>query len=319
MAFKRSTIQHLLRSLESKKLSSLSGSSRSYSKIDAKVLIHGSNMLSSCKEHDSFPWIQGSATTLRYTMGSELSFFLNDTRLLTTQVKAPPQTRQMGGLKVAMQSPGIIYEPYAPREPIPFWRRWFTRSGWRRTKEDIILELKSAYAINKLRKSGYNKQKFYQDTDIQYVSFNSHFQFYFFPQINTLIAHGDKTSLRKLVTENMYSGLKNEIKQRESKWSSVYWELVEPVEIRTLRARLYFANFMRMYEELNSLLPISGNEQEMQNQERDLGILDGIDKNNLNKVFIQLTLEFLAKQKFEAYDSKGAIVAGDKTKEVEII
>lgn len=33
--------------------------------------------------------------------------------------------------------------------------------------------------------------------------------------------------------------LKNEIKQRESMWSKVYWELVEPVvKIRTLRARL---------------------------------------------------------------------------------
>ncbi|XP_043708016.1 uncharacterized protein LOC122657388 [Telopea speciosissima] len=271
MAFRRSTINHLLRSLESQKLSSLHGSSRNDSNIDVKVLIHGrSNMLSSCKEHSSFPWIQGSSATLRSTMGAELSFFLNDTRLLTTQVKAPPQTRQMGALKVSMQSPGIIYEPYAPREPISFWRRWFTRSGWKRTKEDMILELKSAYAINKLRKSGYNKQKFYREAVQLYK------------EINTLIAIGDKTSVRKLVTENMYSGLKNEIKQRESKWSSVYWELIEPVvKIRTLRARLI-----------------------------------GIDKNNLNKVFIQLTLEFLSKQKFEAYDLKGAIIKGDKTKEV---
>lgn len=33
--------------------------------------------------------------------------------------------------------------------------------------------------------------------------------------------------------------LKNEIKLRESAWSKVYWEMVEPVvTIRTLRARL---------------------------------------------------------------------------------
>lgn len=102
-------------------------------------------------------------------------------------------------------------------------------------------------------------------------------------QINTLIANGDKNSLRKAVTENMYSVcftlfyplfscfseiliimssvatvqilvismfwfiiffpcfqvLKNEIKHRESLWSNVYWELIEPVvKIRTLRARL---------------------------------------------------------------------------------
>lgn len=36
-----------------------------------------------------------------------------------------------------------------------------------------------------------------------------------------------------------YQALKTEIKQRESMWSKVYWEMVEPVvNIRTLRARL---------------------------------------------------------------------------------
>ncbi|KAM1691794.1 hypothetical protein ACFX1R_035166 [Malus domestica] len=44
--------------------------------------------------------------------------------------------------------------------------------------------------------------------------------------------------------------------------------------------------------------------------------LIGVDRNDLEKVFIQLTLAFLTKQKFEAYDSNGAVVAGDKTKEV---
>ncbi|KAA8545068.1 hypothetical protein F0562_019833 [Nyssa sinensis] len=215
-------------------------------------------------------WTSGNKMTLHSTLAPELSIFLCVTRLVTTQAKVPPQARQMGAFKVSMSSPGIIYEPYAPREPISFWRRWFTRSGWRRTKEDIIVELKSAYAISKLRKSGYSKQKIYKEALVLYK------------EINTQMADGDKTSLRKAVTEKMYSALKNEIKQRESKWSKVYWELVEPVvKIRTLRARLI-----------------------------------GVDRNNLNKVFAQLTLEFLTKQKFEAYDSKGAVVAGDKNKEV---
>ncbi|OAY80203.1 putative 39S ribosomal protein L45, mitochondrial, partial [Ananas comosus] len=101
-------------------------------------------------------------------------------------------------------------------------------------------------------------------------------------QINTLMANGDTSSLRKVVTEKMYSTLKNELKRRESMWSSVHWELVEPVvSIRTLRARMI-----------------------------------GIDKNNLDKAFIQLTIEFMTKQKFEAYDAKGAVVSGDRTKEV---
>ncbi|GLT67606.1 hypothetical protein SLA2020_399010 [Shorea laevis] len=148
--------------------------------------------------------------------------------------------------------------------------QWFARSGWKRTKDDIILELKSAYAINKLRKSGYSKNKFYTEAAQLYK------------EINTMIANGDKTSVRKAVTENMFSEIKNEIRIRESMWNRIYWEMVEPVvKIRTLRARLI-----------------------------------AVDPKDMNKVFIQLTLEFLTKQKFEAYDSKGAVVAGDKTKEV---
>jgi large subunit ribosomal protein L45 len=42
----------------------------------------------------------------------------------------------------------------------------------------------------------------------------------------------------------------------------------------------------------------------------------GLDKNDLDKAFIQLTLEFVTKQKFEAYNTKGEVVSGDKSKEV---
>ncbi|KAK1316724.1 hypothetical protein QJS10_CPA05g00914 [Acorus calamus] len=215
---------------------------------------------------------QGIENALPYGSAkvTELKCLLTETRSMSTRVKAPPQVRQ-GGLQLAIFSPGMIYDPYTPREPISFLRRCFTPSGWKRTKEDIIVELKNAYAIAKLRKlTGYSKKEFYQEAIKLYK------------EISTLIVKGDKTSLRKAVTEHMYSVLKNEMKQRESRWNSVYWELVEPVmSIRTLRARMI-----------------------------------GVDKNNLDKAFIQLTLEFLSKQKFEAYDLKGAVVSGDKAKEV---
>ncbi|KAF3943870.1 hypothetical protein CMV_029607 [Castanea mollissima] len=273
MALRRlQTLRSLYRTAGIRESSYLLGSSRSYSTAISNVPELNQRSVSSClyKAHDAFPLTRGSTMTLRSTMAAELLIFSNDTRSLSTQVKAPPQARQMGALKVSMTSPGFIYEPYAPREQIPFWRRWFTRSGWKRTKDDIIVELKSAYAINKLRKSGYSKQKFYNEAVELYK------------EINTLMANGDKSLLRKAVTEKMYSALKNEIKQRESVWSKVYWEMIMPiVKMRTLRARLI-----------------------------------GVDRNDLNKVFIQLTLEFLTKQKFEAYDSKGDVVAGDKSKEV---
>ncbi|XVE89727.1 hypothetical protein DITRI_Ditri20bG0019000 [Diplodiscus trichospermus] len=220
-------------------------------------------------ENNAFPWTCRNKMALRSTMAAELLIIFNGKKFMATQVKAPAQARKMGA-QVSMNSPGFVYEPYAPRETIPFWKRYFTKTGWRRTKDDVKSELKSAYAIAKLRRSGYSKNQFYKEAVELYK------------EINTLVANGDKTSLRKAVTENMFSALKNEIKQRESIWNKVYWEMVEPiVKIRTLRARLI-----------------------------------GVDKNDLNKVFIQLTLEFLTKEKFEAYDSKGAVVAGDKTKEV---
>ncbi|TKY52187.1 39S ribosomal protein L45 [Spatholobus suberectus] len=221
------------------------------------------------KSHDGFPFAGVKSLTLRSTMAAELSIFMNDKRMVATQVKPQTHSRQVAQ-QLTIASPGFIYEPYEPREKIPFWKRWFTRSGWRRTKNDILLELKNAYAIAKLRKKGYSKNQFYNEATNMYK------------EINTLIANGDKRSLRKAVTEKMFSALKNEIKQRETTWGKVYWEMVEPVvKIRTLRARLI-----------------------------------GVDRKDLDKVFIQLTLEILVKQKFEAYDSKGSVVAGDKSKEV---
>ncbi|XP_018682599.2 uncharacterized protein LOC103988908 isoform X4 [Musa acuminata AAA Group] len=212
----------------------------------------------------------GSGFTSRSsTKVAEFTICFNGSRSMSI-VKAPAGARQVS-LKVTMLSPGFVYEPYTPREPISFWRRWFTRSGWRRTKEDLIMEMKSAYAINRLRKvAGYSKKLFYQHTLRLYK------------EINTLLAKGDTSSLRKVVTEKMYSTLKNELKRRESMWSSVHWELVEPVvSVRTLRARMI-----------------------------------ALDKNDLDKAFIQMTLEITAKQRFEAYNAKGAVVSGDKTKEV---
>ncbi|CAL5208552.1 unnamed protein product [Lathyrus oleraceus] len=247
-------------------------SCRSYS----NALANGSDCsfkgLNPClfKGNDGFSLASVKSLTLRSTMAAEFSVFMNDRRMSTIVSKTPTAQARSVGAQIALASPGFIYEPYEPREKIPFWKRCFTRNGWKRTKNDIILELKSAYAIAKLRKTGYSKSQFYKEAISMYK------------EINTLIANGDKKSLRKAVTEKMFSTLKNEIKQRETTWSGVYWEMVEPVVmIRTLRARMI-----------------------------------GVDRNDTNKVFYQLTMEILAKQKFEGYDLKGSVVAGDKNKEI---
>ncbi|CAN6169041.1 unnamed protein product [Urochloa humidicola] len=202
----------------------------------------------------------------------DLVVHLDHTRPMSTATasKVTAGARKVS-LKLVMTSPGFVYEPYSPQERIPFWKRWFTLSGWRRTKEDIIMEMKNAYAISRLRKkTGYTKKQFYDQA------------LNIYKEVNTLMAHGDTSALRKILTERMHSTIKNELKRRQSKWSSVHWELVEPaVSIRTLRARMI-----------------------------------GLDKKDLDKAFIQLTLEFVTKQKCEAYNSKGEVVSGDKSKEI---
>ncbi|XP_055816796.1 uncharacterized protein LOC129886235 isoform X2 [Solanum dulcamara] len=234
-------LPNIYQTVEIREFSTLLASSRSNLKSITNVPHITLRSISSCmhKDHGGIPWTSGDNTMLRSTTTQEPISY-GYMRSVTTQAKAPAQARQMGAVKVSMLSPGIIYEPYAPRDKIPFWKRYFTRDGWKRTKEDLTSE------------------------------------------INSQMANGGKATLRKLVTEHMYSTLKNEIKQRESVWPTVYWELIEPiVKVRTLRARMI-----------------------------------GVDRNDLSKVFIQLTLEFLAKQKFEAYDGKGAVVSGDRNKEV---
>ncbi|XP_057855741.1 uncharacterized protein LOC131065276 isoform X3 [Cryptomeria japonica] len=153
-------------------------------------------------------------------------------RNFTMQARAPHQVGQKVGLQLSLVSPGIILEPYKPPEPVSFLQRFFTRAGWKRTRQDLISELRTAYAIAKLRKlAGYSKPKFYREAVQHYK------------EINTFLAQKDQTSLRKLVTENMYS--------------------------------------------------------------------IGVDKDNLDKAFVQVTLEVLTNQKFAAYDLQGKCVAGD--------
>ncbi|XP_057855748.1 uncharacterized protein LOC131065276 isoform X4 [Cryptomeria japonica] len=172
-------------------------------------------------------------------------------RNFTMQARAPHQVGQKVGLQLSLVSPGIILEPYKPPEPVSFLQRFFTRAGWKRTRQDLISELRTAYAIAKLRKlAGYSKPKFYREAVQHYK------------EINTFLAQKDQTSLRKLVTENMYSIFKKEIKQREGIWSRVHWEMIEPaVKVQTLQARMI-----------------------------------GVDKDNLDKAFVQVTLEVLTNQ-----------------------
>ncbi|KAG2316543.1 hypothetical protein Bca52824_019665 [Brassica carinata] len=175
--------------------------------------------------------------------------------------------------------------------------RMFHKKLLENNERGFIRELISGYAIAKLRKTGYSKNKFY----IEAVEL--------YKEINILMADGDNKTMRKNVTERMYSALNDEIIQREAMWGSVYWEMVEPlIKTKTLQARLITSGFSSslFFFFFPSFLATPH---------------IGIDMTDLNKAFIQLTLEFLTKQvsvifKSSHNDSKGRVVAGDKRKEV---
>jgi len=108
----------------------------------------------------------GGPSPVHIVKALDLFVHLDHTRLMSTAAASQQNLPSAGARKVSrkivMMSPGFVYEPYSPRERIPFWKRWFTLSGWRRTKEDVILEMKNAYAVSRLRKkTGYTKKQFY--------------------------------------------------------------------------------------------------------------------------------------------------------------
>lgn len=188
-------------------------------------------------------------------------------------VAIPPNMQKPTKLRLYMGSPGVIGEPYKkPPPPLPILRRWFTKEGWKRRKQSFMGMIKTSYTIAKLRQKtkGYSQQRFYQEASDLYK------------QINVGLAEGERTTLRQLVTDNIFSVMKNELKHRENSWAKVKWEMVGPINsIRTLQGRLI-----------------------------------GVDKNNHDNAFVQLTLRILSKQKFAAYDKNGKLVAGDPDKEL---
>eukprot|EP00250_Pteridium_aquilinum_P007146 c16930_g1_i1 orf=298-978(-) len=139
----------------------------------------------------------------------------------------PPHLQRQIGMKLYREFTGVIIEPYRVRTRFPFFKRWFTREGWQQIREYLIHQLKTAYTLAKLRqKTGYNKKKFYTEACALYK------------EISMAIAEGNRNALRLLVTENMLSILKKEMKQREGVWARVHWETVGPLRIDTLQGRM---------------------------------------------------------------------------------
>ncbi|KAH6559421.1 hypothetical protein KP509_1Z008900 [Ceratopteris richardii] len=142
-------------------------------------------------------------------------------------IAPPAHLQRQVGMKLYQASPGKLIEPYRIHTKYPFLQRWFTREGWRQIKDSIMREVKTAYAVAKLRqKTGFTRKVFYSDAEKMYK------------EVNTAIAEGDWHALKEFVTESMLSTIKNEIKRRDGIWHRVEWKLTSPVRINTLQARI---------------------------------------------------------------------------------
>ncbi|KAL2636137.1 hypothetical protein R1flu_007616 [Riccia fluitans] len=240
-------------------------------------LIISSGAFTSCRDHQYWP--SGLGVLLDSSSGiAEKPFMCCSNqpgiRGYAKTVQVPQAMQKPMKLKLYMGSPGVIGEPYKPPPPpLPFIRRWFTKEGWARRKQSFMGMIKTSYTIAKLRQKtkGYSQQKFYQEVSDLYK------------QINSALAEGERTKLRHLVTDSVFSIMKNELKHREnSTWAKVDWEMVGPVtKLRTVQGRLI-----------------------------------GVDKNNHDNAFVQLTVRINSKQKFAAYDKRGKLAAGDPEKEL---
>lgn len=174
-------------------------------------------------------------------------------------------------------SPELIAEPYTgPRERLPLLS-WFTPSGWRARYQRMLAGIKSMYglAICQRHIEGFSVRTFKADVIDLYQ------------RVNTLIAEGSLTLLKRDVTGKCFSLMKREMKGRErAKWAKVTWELSEPLALS--------------------------------NVEVPQSRLLALDPNNTKTHFAQITVRLQSQQRFAAYDKRGAKVAGDPATDVVV-
>ena len=257
------------------------------------------------------------------------------------------------------------------------------------TCQNSKFQLRSAYAIAKLTKTGYSKNKFYIEALKLYkevctctVGCDSYSDFFFFAnyleltthgfhQTNIMMANGDQKTIMKNLTERMLfsvsfptkwssvfsiirdcgqvlfnvwflfqcrQALKNEIRQREAMWGTVYGKMVEAViKIKTLQARLvsvYTIQLLNLKQQANHCFLFffilfdnsldTGRTSIKLSYSWHLSFWQSRSVLLLIHQFVSIAFEavlssgdWFCLQKFEAYDSKGSVVAVDKKKEVK--
>ncbi|KAL0029034.1 hypothetical protein WJX77_000889 [Trebouxia sp. C0004] len=133
--------------------------------------------------------------------------------------QGPMSHMRSGMIKAVFISPNVLMEPYrGPGLRVPFLQSWFTLPGWRARKERTMSNIKSMYAIAKLKKNikGFGLRKFKEEA------------LHVYEETCQLLAEGDQSRLRQATTPALFGDMKREIKARQDGgWKSVRWSMVK--------------------------------------------------------------------------------------------
>jgi len=145
----------------------------------------------------------------------------------------PPEKRaaaEQRQLKVYMNSPGLLAEPYRGDPPKLSLLSLLTVDGIRERWKRLVGRAKSVYTLAKCKKDmeGFDLRKFKEEVGEIHE------------KICTLHARGDLTELRKYTTPATLAAMKREIKAREAAhWDRIEWTVHQPLKlVQVLQGRL---------------------------------------------------------------------------------
>ncbi|KAK9823749.1 hypothetical protein WJX72_005137 [[Myrmecia] bisecta] len=163
----------------------------------------------------------------------------------------------------------MLAEPYKGESSKLPLIAWLTISGWKERWRRWLGGVKSIYTVAKCKKyiKGWSLPEFKKEALTDYE------------RICKMLAAGDLTGLRQVVTPAVFSDLKRELKAREAGgWHSVRWALVERPPLKKV--------------------------------EVVHGRLVAINPKDDKSAFAQLTVRFKSQQTFAAYNAQKELVAG---------
>ncbi|PRW59403.1 39S ribosomal mitochondrial [Chlorella sorokiniana] len=212
-----------------------------------------------------------------WQLGAARGYAQMGTRMPKTGYKPPAEMQRAMQMRLSMVSSNLLAEPYRGKPPPLPLTAYFTVAGWKEAWRRFMSTVKTFFTLAKCQKliPGFKRQSFKAESLELYK------------EICGLLAAGNKTTLRQLVTPAVFSDMKRQLKQREDGgWAHVQWDLVKEPSV-------------------DDLLTVHGR-------------LIMIDPKDDTSGFAQITMRIPSQQRFAAYDRQGKLVAGNPEQAIDV-